>query len=877
MRDLPTGVVTFMFTDLEGSTRLLERLGERYRDVQQQHDAILRAAIAEGDGLEVSTEGDAFFAVFPVPAGAVRAAVAAQRGLASSTWPDESLVRVRMGLHTGDGVLGGDSYLGLDVNLTARIAAAAHGGQVLLSDASRGLLEGGLPAGVRMRDLGPHRLKDFSEPRRLSQLLIEGLPEDFPPLRTLDGRRDDLPTQLTRFIGRADDRAAVRGLLTGNRLVTLTGPGGTGKTRLAVQVATDTLPDMRDGASFVDLSSVSDAQLVAEAIAGALRVRLEPGRAALETLIDNLRSLELLVVLDNLEQVVDAGSSVVEPLLQQAPGVRVLATSRVPLHLYGESEYPVSPLTLPDPDHLPDLATLAHVDAVALFVQRATAGDPGFTLTPANARVVAEITARLDGLPLAIELAASRASLLSPEQLLRRLERRLPLLSAQDRNVPERQRTLRQTIDWSYELLDEPERRMFWRLAVFVGGADLDAAEAIADPDGALGLETLEGLGSLIDKNLLRRLQTIDEPRFSMLETIREYGLERLSASDEEAAVRRRHAEHWIDVASLAATALSGPDQASATRRLDRDHDNFRSALGWALRTGEADVGLRLSAALREYWRVGSHFREGVGWIDDLLALPAAAPRTQARARALTTAADLSSWMGEDDGYLARAEEAVSIYHELDDGSGLADALGELGTAQISAGRYEAAGPTLDEAIERSLHIGNQGLAATCTLARGMLGFFSGRLDESRHFTEAALAMFAERGDPFWTAFAERMVGGVDRAEGDLVAAQARYRSSLISAQEHGALMVIASDLFAFADLAQVRGDNDRALRLAGASEMLRERIGDAPSLEAATVGDVVGAARGSMDATDADRSYQEGRALGIDEAIAYALMGETR
>jgi class 3 adenylate cyclase len=322
MRDLPTGTVTFLFTDVEGSTRLLERLGTRYRDVQHRHDAVLRAAIAEGKGQEVNTEGDKFFAVFPTPAGAVRAAAQAQRELAATRWPDRTVVQVRMGVHTGEGILGGDNYLGLDVNRAARIAEAAHGGQVLVSNATRGLVERSLPPSARFQDLGQHRLRDLMQPEHLYQMVIEGLEQHFPPPRTLDARPHNLPAQLTRFIGRDDEIATVHELLAGDRLVTLTGTGGTGKTRLGLQVAAEALADFRDGAFFVDLSSLTDCELVPAEIAGVLRIRPEPGRALLDGPGDHLRDMELLLVLDNFEQVVDAGASVLDPSCDSPPVLR---------------------------------------------------------------------------------------------------------------------------------------------------------------------------------------------------------------------------------------------------------------------------------------------------------------------------------------------------------------------------------------------------------------------------------------------------------------------------------------------------------------------------------------------------------------------------
>lgn len=859
MSDLPTGTVTFLITDIEGSTRLLEQLGKGYRDVQLRHDALLRSAIAAGGGREVSTEGDSFFAVFATPTGALRAIAAAQRDLTAGPWPEGTAVRVRMGLHTGDGILGGANYLGLDVNRTARIAAAAHGGQVIASDATRALVERDLPAGIGLRDLGEHRLRDLSQPERLHQVVIEGLEEDFPPPRTLDARPNNLPAQLTRFVGREAEIGAVRELLAVNRLVTLTGPGGTGKTRLALQVAADAVADLRDGVVFVDLSALTDADDVPQAMATALRVRAPAGRTLPEALTDHLRDKQLLLVIDNVEQVLDAGPRILEPLLTSAAGVGVLATSRVPLHLYGEREYAVQPL--------------AQDEAQALFAERATAARQGFEVTAANASAVAEITARLDGLPLAIELAASRMKVLSPETLLERLEQRLPVLTAQDRNVPERQRTLRRTIEWSYDLLTDPERRLYWRLSVFAGGADFAAVDAVANPGGDLGLDTLDGIGSLVDKNLIRRVDAADgEPRFAMLETIREYGLERLSASGEEPEIRRRHAEHWIGVGERATGDLYGAEQAAAAQRLELDHDNYRAALRWLLDSGNADLGLRLAAALRDFWRLSYHFVEGVRWLDELLGLPAAAHRTAVRARALTSAADLSSWMGETEGYLRRAEEAVSIYRELNDEHGLPDALEELGVAYMGMGQGEAAQASLQEAREMNVALGNRQKAGECTLALGMGSMMGGQAEAARGLVLEALATFRELGDPYWNALAHIFMAGVERVAGNEEAAEAWVRTSLALARDHGLLNVVASGLWAMAAVAREGGDPERAMRLVGASEAIRERVGDAPAPEMALMGDVRGAAAADLDADLASRLYDEGRRMELADAVAYAL-----
>jgi predicted ATPase/class 3 adenylate cyclase len=501
MGELPTGIVTFLFTDVEGSTRMLQALGERYAAVHGGYARIVRDAIAANGGVEVSTEGDSFFAAFGDASGAVAAAVAAQRGLADAQWPPGARLRARMGLHTGAGTLGADNYLGLDVHLAARVAAAAHGGQIVLSDATRRLVEDRLPAGARLRDLGEHRLKDIEASQRLADVVVEGLPDAFPPPRTLDARPNNLPAQLTSFVGRRHEIDELRRLLARTRLLTLTGAGGSGKTRLAVQLAAEVLADYPDGAFFVDLSAVTDPALVASAVARALGVVEAPGRPILEVLKASVAASELLLVIDNFEQVIGAAPAVAQ-LLAAGPRVKVIVTSRIVLSLPGEQEYEVAPLNPPDLSRASDLEALRRSEAVQLFAERARAVRPQFEVTSGNATAVAEITARLDGLPLAIELAATRTKLLSPEQMLPRLQQRLSAITSTSRTVPQRQRTLRDAIAWSHDLLDPAEQRLFARLAAFTGGWTLEAAEFVCRP-AEVGLDALDGLASLVDKSLI--------------------------------------------------------------------------------------------------------------------------------------------------------------------------------------------------------------------------------------------------------------------------------------------------------------------------------------------------------------------------------------
>lgn len=468
-RELPSGTVTFLFTDIEGSTRLLQQLGPRYEAQLEAHRQLLRAAVEAERGHEVSTEGDAFFIAFSSPTRAAAAAAAAQRALNAHPWPDGTALRVRMGLHTGEATPVGGDYVGLDVHRAARISTAGWGGQILLSQSTKALIENAPPPGVSLRDLGEHRLKDLSRPEHLFQLVISDLRADFPPLRTLDATPNNLPTQLTGFIGREREVAAARQLLGTTRLLTLTGPGGTGKTRLALQLAAEVVDQFPHGVYFVPLAPINDPNLAASTIAKTLGVQELGGRSSQDLLLEYSRDKTLLLLLDNFEQIL-AAVPLLSELLKTSPGLKIVVTSRAVLHVYGEQEFPVPPLRLPDPRHLPSLDSLSQYEAVALFIQRAVAVKPDFAVTNENAPAVAEITSRLDGLPLAIELAAARVKLLPPQALLTRLQHRLSLPGSGARDLPVRQQTLRGAIAWSYDLLDQAGRRLMARLSVFIGG-----------------------------------------------------------------------------------------------------------------------------------------------------------------------------------------------------------------------------------------------------------------------------------------------------------------------------------------------------------------------------------------------------------------------
>jgi predicted ATPase/class 3 adenylate cyclase len=866
MPDLPTGTVTFLFTDIEGSTRLLEQLGTgRYEPLQDRHAAILEGAIDEGGGTVVRIEGDAYFAAFPTPTGAIRAVVSAQRDLAAHPWPEDGAIRVRMGLHSGEGRLGGGDYIGIDPNRAARIAAAGHGGQVVMSDATRALAEHDLPEGVAVRDLGTHRLKDLAHPEHLFDLLIDGLPSDFPVLKTLDARPNNLPAQLTSFVGRERQIAETERLVREHRLLTLTGPGGTGKTRLALAAGADLLPSFADGVFLVELASLVDPGQVCPAICQVLGVREEPGRDVIDTMVDRLLGRSTLLILDNFEHLLEAGPMVGETL-QRAPEVRILVTSRARLGVYGEQELQVPPLALPDTTQ--DLEVLSRAEAVALFVDRAGEARPGFDLTEGNASAVAEICTRLDGLPLAIELAASRTTVLTPEEILSRLGHRLDLLTTGARNLPPRQRTLRGAIEWSYELLEKQERRLFARMSAFSGGADLDAAETVCNPGGDLGVITLDGLAALVDKGLVRRLETSGgAPRFGMLETIREYAAERLDADWDADETRRRHAEHFLALAEASERDIPAQDH-TMLNRLDWDQDNLQAAFRWAVEAGESERGMAAAASIWRFWVFRGHLGVGRAVLDRLLEAPSG--RTEARARAHGAAGSLAYWNDDLPSTEHHYGEQLAIYRELGDRAGVARALYDLAfVPYIRRTGFDDALPLLREALELFEQLGDEENASK---ARGDIPYFmmlAGQLEDAAPLLEEALARARGTGDFFQVldnlfrvAEARLRLGDADRARtAALEALDITERGDIEGA------MAAVLELVASAEA--VAGRHRRALRLFGAGEAMADPLGGGsfPSLPMEPVEE----SRKALGEDAAEEALAKGRAMSRQEAVAYA------
>ena len=774
---LPVGTVTFLFTDIEGSTRLWERDAGRMWPALERHNAILGDAIRAHGGVHFKTVGDAFQAAFASPVAAVAACVAAQRALETEPWPETGPVRVRMALHLGEAELSpaGD-YLAPSLNRLARLLSAGHGGQVLLSAAVRDVVKDRLPAGVSAISLGGHRLRDLREEEEIWQLVIPGLPATFPPLKSLERHPTNLPRQQTPLIGRDDEVASLRGLLTdeGVHVVTLTGPGGVGKTRLALAAAAAALEAFEDGAFLVALAGVEDAALLLPEIAAVLGVREGGGLTLEESVFTYLNGKRLLLVLDNLEQLRPFEAAAA--LVARMQTLRVPGTSRAPLRIRSEREWPVHPLPAPAPVEAGEgeaaLAALAANPAVALFVDRARAARPAWRLTPANAGDVAEIARRLEGLPLAIELAAARIRVLTPAAILRRLGDALDLLVARGGDLPDRQQTLRATIAWSHDLLSFEVQAAFRRLGVFAGGCTLEAAESVLSAAPDPWVDVLDAMAVLVEQNLVRiEEEPAGDMRFRMLETVRAFALEELETAGETDALRIAHAR-WADTfARDADKQVLGPDSGEWLERYEREHDNVRAAIAWAIAHDPNELGLRLPESVWRFWDIRGHFAEGRGWLERALAA------------------------GRDGPALLRAQ-----------------ALDGLGNIVWKQGDLIAAQRALAESLEIRRSVGGSRALAGTLGNLGVIADLMGEFDRAQALLEEALALGRQGDDPLRVATALNNLGLVAWNRGDLTRAESLLEESAAIKRKAGNLVGLASSLNNLGTLAEARGDHGRAI-----------------------------------------------------------------
>ena len=816
MPDLPTGTVTFLFTDIEGSTKLWEQQAPVMQQAFQRQEAILRAAIAAHGGYAYKMIGDAFQAAFQTAPAALAASLDAQRALNNEGWGPIGPIRVRMALHTGAVEERGDDYVGPLLNRVARLLSTGHGGQILLTATTRELVRDILPPDVSLRELGEHRLKDLVRPEHVFQVVAPDLHADFPPLKSVDTHPNNLPVQATPLIGREQAVATLRDLLLrpGVRLVTLTGPGGTGKTRLGLQVAAELLDHFEHGVYFVNLAPIGNPDLVASAIAQPVAVREHGGKPLLESLKDYLRDKHLLLLLDNFEQVTPA-APLVATLLAAAPRLSVLVTSREVLHLYGEHDVAVLPLTLPDPRHPVPLERLRHYEAVRLFIERAQAARSDFAITNENAHAVAEICYRLDGLPLAIELAAARIRLLPPQAMLQRLTSRLRLLTGGARDLPERQRTLRGAIAWSYDLLEEDEQALFRRLAIFVGGFALDAIEAVCNGSGDLDIDVLDVVESLVGKSLLREAAAAeDESRVGMLETIREYALERLGDGEETAEMRRQHAAFFLQFVEEAEPHLAGPQQIAWLNRLEPEHDNLRAVLRWAIDRGDASTALRLAGALSRFWLDRGYGGEGQKWLAHALALPGALDHVRERMNALAGATALSVADRDLDAARTSSEQLIPLAREVGDERRLAQALTLLGWVVARQRDPRAAQPLLEEGLVLARRLRDPALLAYILHNQGIGALFRGDRATAKVLLEEAVPLLRQTGDRISLAQVLMAWSALAMGEGELARAEVLLEESIPVIREASVRWHAGLYLNRLGDIARLRGRHERAEQL---------------------------------------------------------------
>jgi predicted ATPase len=764
------------------------------------------------------------------------------------------------------------TYVGLDVHRAARIAAAAHGGQVLLSQTTRDLLEDERPAGVAFRDLGEHRLKDLTHPQRLYQLLIEGEQSEFAPPRTLENRPTNLPVQPTALIGRERELREIALLLARDdlRLLTLTGAGGTGKTRLGLQAAADALEQFPHGVFFVALASIMDTALVVPTIVQTLGIHKQGKESALEILKEHLREKEILLVLDNFEQVLPAAREVAE-LIGSARHVKVIATSRTPLHLSGESTYPVSPLSLPDLRRTVDVASLSQYDAVALFIERAQAAKPDFTVTDETAPVVAEICVRLDGLPLALELAAARMRVLPPTTLLTRLDHALTLLTGGAQDVDARQRTLRATIEWSYGLLAENEQTLLRRLGAFAGGCRIDAAEAICSGNGDHEFDVLDGLIALVEQNLVRQSEDSGgEPRFWMLETIHEYARALLDASEEAERMQSRHAQYFAELSWEARRASRGPEQEMWFERLEAEHGNFRAALMFLLDQDDVETAIRTIEGLWFFWLMRGYGREGVSWSERALSIADHASDLW-RATIAATAGELLRFLGDQQRSVTLKEEALPLFEAAGRRDQVAATLHDLGEIRFQQHDYEESRRLHEQSLAIAEELGEQTGIAHALTGLADLAQEEGDYARAKELFETILDTGRKFDVPEYVMNALLSLGEIARCQNDLSEAERLLREVLTVSLDGGARYVTVLALDYLARVRAAENELAAAARLWGAAEAARESMGfvlwDPHVYERCVAG-----ARSSADAATFQAEWAAGRAFEIEDAAAFAL-----
>jgi len=838
MSQLTDGILIFLVTEIEDGARLWEQDAQTMQNVLIQHDMLVRGVIKAHQGKVFRTVGTSFYAVFESAALALTAALESQLALLTQEWaPSIAGLRVLMALHSGVARERDGSYFGSALNHVAALLDGTHGGQILLSQTVKTLLEDHLKPDLTLFDLGEQRLRDLTGPEHLFQLVAAGLPTEFPPQPTLTNLPNNLPIQTFELVGREKEIAQACGILKQKqlRLLTFTGPGGTGKTSLSLQVAANLLVWFQDGVFFLDLSATSQPKQIISEVAKLFNLKESSGSALIETLKQQLRSKQILLVLDNFEQLV-AGASLVSELLTAAPGLKLIVSSRERLRVFAEQEFVVYPLAIPDLSQLPPYAELITYPAIILFAQRAQLIKPDFQLNAENAQAVAEICVQLDGLPLAIELAAARSDGFTPQEMLEQFTNRLKVLIQARPDLPTRQQSLRGAIEWGYSLLDKSSQIVFTRLAVFNGGCTTEAAEAVCNPDDDPEIDILSSLTALVDKNLLRRLEvsTAEHNRFVMLETIREYALEQLALQGEEEQWRQQHAAYYIGLAEEAEPYLTGPQQVEWFQRLEQEHSNIRVVMNWALEGPKlkAEVALPIGAALWRFWDVQGYLNEGRYWLEKALSARVEQEnQTQAqtiiRAKAFNAAGILARDQGDYEHAINLLRESLALQRELGEKQGIASTLNTLGTVQANLGNYSTALAFHQEtlALRRELNDERGVAISLCNLAA--LTFAQDNYEQSITLYQEALVLLRQLGDKRTIARVVHNLGHTMLVQGDLLQARAWIEESLVLRRELNDKPGIADSLILLAEVTGAQGRPEEALKLYQESLKLLQEVGD--------------------------------------------------
>jgi predicted ATPase/class 3 adenylate cyclase/Tfp pilus assembly protein PilF len=880
MTELPSGTITFLFTDIQGSTPLWEREPEKMAAALHIHNTALRQAIQANGGAVFKIVGDAFQAAFPTAPQALEAAIQGQRALQSAPWNELGPLSVRMGLHTGKAELdpGGDEYaVSHTKNRAARIMSAAHGGQILLSAESGALCLQQLPPEASLKDLGEHRLKGMTTLEHLYQACAPGLTLEFPPLATAVAHPHNLPVQLTSFIGRERETAAVCRLLAEHRLVTLTGSGGTGKTRLSLKAAEQLLGSYPDGAWLVELAPLADPLLVPAIAATTLGVAETPGKSIADSLVDFLRQKRLLLILDNCEHLLEACAKLADRLLRASPDLTILASSRETLGVKGEAPFHVPPLSIPDTRHLPPLDQLSEYDAVRMFIERAGVVSPGFAINGDNATAVAQVVSRLDGIPLAIELAAARLRLLSVEQIALRLNDAFRLLTGGGRTVLPHHQTLRALVDWSHDMLSEPERAVLRRLSVFVGGWTLEAAETVCAGANVNEMDVLDLLSNLVEKSLVTCNCTGEIPRYFMLETLRQYAGEKLDSSAETEGYRQHHAEYFLKLAEEAEPQLTGTAQAKWYDRLETEHDNLRAAIEWAAGAAETEMAQRLCGALGRFWWVRGQMTEGRRWLQQVLAVREGVA-IEVQAKALRWAGGLAWPQGDLHSAKIAFDESISLYRQLGDMAGMANVLGNLGTVAQNQGDYAGAWEMFSQSLEFLRELGNKWGMANALNNLGNVAQEQGDYEKAQTLHEESLAFRRELGDTRGMGIALNNLGSIALEQNNLELARAYFEQSLKINYKISARMMLAYNLSGMAQVLTGEGQEISAAQVQGATNKLLEEMG-APlePYEQSLYEKTALALKQALGEGAYQQMFEAGKAMSLEQTVELALRKEVR